>query len=234
MKVRELAKIVNKIRNVELDNGALVIDDMTKSIYKNTLRELTRLENKYDVDLDNLRSKLKEQYKELQDTVKKSNERGNDRNSLTDVERESGLLTKIEDTIHYLNPERKSDTFKQETLDILKITQKDNYGISEFELDMWEKLTGIDRDTLDEYLYPTGSEEKTWYKIYTELVEQGMTPDEAYVVATEIYEQQKIKGRKIYNMNDIIENFVPNSKKEQARDFLKNVTIIRLNNMKEV
>lgn len=233
MNKRELKKRINKIRNVEIENDKIIFDEISQKNYNNTLKELSRLESNYNVDLSYLRNELKKQRSELQKAINKSNKNNNDNNSLIDVDRESGLLTQIEDTIHYLNPSRKSETYKQETLDILKQTQKHNRDIAEFELDYWQQLTGIDRDTIDKYLFPTGEEEKSWYEQYLELVEFGYDEEDARVITNEMYEEDKNNSTKVYNMNDVIELYVPKNKQTQAREFLNKMTKIRILNMGE-
>lgn len=233
MNKRELKKRINKIRNVEIENDKIIFDEISQKNYNNTLKELSRLESNYNVDLSYLRNELKNQRSELQKAINKSNKNNNDNNSVIDVDRESGLLTQIEDTIHYLNPSRKSETYKQETLEILKQTQKHNRDIAEFELDYWQKLTGIDRDTIDKYLFPTGEEEKSWYEQYLELVEFGYDEEDARVITNEMYEEDKNNSTKVYNMNDVIELYVPKNKQTQAREFLNKMTKIRILNMGE-
>lgn len=233
MNKRELKKRINKIRNVEIENDKIIFDEISQKNYNNTLKELSRLENTYNVDLSYLRNELKKQRSELQKAINKSNKNSNDNNLLIDVDRESGLLTQIEDTIHYLNPNRKSETYKQETLDVLKQTQKHNRDIAEFELDYWEKLTGLDRDTIDEYLFPTGEEEKSWYEQYLELIENGYDEENARVITNKMYEESNNNSTKVYNMNDVIELYVPKNKQTQAREFLNKMTKIRILNMGE-
>lgn len=233
MNKRELKKRINKIRNVEIENNKIIFDEISQKNYNNALKELSRLESTYNVDLSYLRNELKKQRSELQKAINKSNKNNNDNNSLIDVDRESGLLTQIEDTIHYLNPSRKSETYKQETLEILKQTQNHNRDIAEFELDYWQKLTGIDRDTIDKYLFPTGEEEKSWYEQYLELVEFGYDEEYARVITNEMYEEDKNNSTKVYNMNDVIELYVPKNKQTQAREFLNKMTKIRILNMGE-
>lgn len=234
MNKRNLIKVLNKIRNVEYEDNKIVFDDISQKIYNNTLKEVSRLESTYNVNLDYLRNELKSQKINLQKAIRESNRNDNDNNSLIDVKRESDLLTRIEDTIHYLNPNRKSEPFKEDTVNTLKMTQKHNTDIAEFELKVWSDLTGLDEDVIESYLFPSGNEENAWYDIYTELVINGMTPDDAYVNATSEYERQKINGKKIYNMQDVIKNFVPKHKQVRASEFLKNMTKIRLLNMREV
>lgn len=233
MNKRELKKRINKIRNVEIENDKIIFDEISQKNYNNTLKELSRLENTYNVDLSYLRNELKKQRSELQKAINKSNKNKNDNNSLIDVDRESGLLTQIEDTIHYLNPNRKSETYKQETLDILKQTQKHNRDIAEFEMDYWRKLTGLDRDTIDKYLFPTGEEEKSWYEQYLELIENGYDDEDARVITNKMYEENNNNSSKVYNMNDVIELYVPKNKQTQAREFLNKMTKIRILNMGE-
>lgn len=233
MNKRELKKRINKIRNVEIENDKIIFDEISQKNYNNTLKELSRLETTYNVDLNYLRNELKKQRSELQKAINKSNKNNNDNNSLIDVDRESGLLTQIEDTIHYLNPSRKAEPYKQETLEILKQTQKHNRDIAEFELDYWQQLTGIDRDTIDKYLFPTGEEEKSWYEQYLELVEFGYDEEDARVITNEMYEEDKNNSTKVYNMNDVIELYVPKNKQTQAREFLNKMTKIRILNMGE-
>lgn len=232
MNKRDLIKRINKIRNVEFENNEIIFDEISQKNYNNTLKELSRIENTYNVDLNYLRNELKKQRSELQRYINRSNKNGNDNNSLIDVERESGLLNQIEDTIHYLNPNRKSEVYKQETLEILKQTQKHNQDIAEFELDYWVELTGLNRDTIDRYLFPTGEEEKSWYEQYLELVEYGYEEENARVITNKMYNENKINNHDVYNMTDIIEHFVPKAKQTQAREFLNKMTKIRLLNMR--
>lgn len=233
MNKRELKKTINKIRNVEFENDKIVFDEISQKNYNNTLKELSRLELVYNIDLNFLRNELKKQRSELQKAINKSNKNNNDNNSLIDIDRESGLLTDIEDTIHYLNPNRKSEQYKQETLDILKMTQKHNQDIADFEEEYWIKLTGLDIDTIDRYLFPTGEEEKSWYEQYLELVDNGYDEESARIVTNKMYVENNNNSIKIYNMNDVIDLYVPKNKQTRAREFLNKMTKIRILNMGE-
>lgn len=231
MNKRELKKTINKIRNVEFENDKIVFDEISQKNYNNTLKELSRLELTYNVDLNFLRNELKKQRSELQRAINKSNKNNNDNNSLIDVARESGLLKDIEDTIHFLNPNRKSEHYKQETIDILKMTQKQNQDIADFEEEYWTKLTGLDMDTIERYLFPTGEEEKSWYEQYLELVDNGYDEESARIVTNEMYVENNNNSTKIYNMNDVIDLYVPKNKQTRAREFLNKITKIRILNM---
>lgn len=229
---------INKIGNVEWDKskGQIQVDTLTKRIYRDVRNEVSRLESRYNLNLSKYRDRLYRDYNNLKNEVKNLNKEPSRiaDEDFIELNYKSFKLNQIEDMIRNLNPNRKSEPFKKESLDLQKLSQLENIDIANIETDYWTSLTGLDSDDVEYYLYPDGNEEESWYERYLSLVDSGYDEEEARIITNEWYEEHKprtIKSRELYNMDDVIKHYVPNDEQKKAKRYLDNVTAIRLLNL---
>lgn len=231
---------INKIGNVEWDKskGQIQVDELTKRIYRDVRNEVSMLEGRYNLNLSKYRDRLYRDYTNLKNEVKNLNKEPNRiaDEDFIELNYQSFKLNQIEDMIRNLNPNRKSEPFKKESLDLQKLSQLENSNIADIETEYWTELTELDSEDIKYYLYPDGEEEESWYEQYLSLVDGGYEEEEARIIANEWYEEhtpRQIASREFYNMDDIIKETVPKSKQKQAKRYLDNVTAIRLLNLGE-
>lgn len=185
MNNRELKKQIKKISNVELNNNnEVIIDVFTKKEYKSYKNRLNRLENKYDIDLTKYKDKLNKEYSNLKQATKKFNKENPMYRDLDDIEEFNYKFNDIKELIRDIDPSSKSNSFKKETEDLLKLTQKDNYDISNDEIDMVKQYTDLSEDEITKYLYPTSQDEKSYYDdILKPYLDDGMSYEQAKSLA---------------------------------------------------
>lgn len=185
MNIRELKKEIKKISNVELNNNnEVIIDDLTKKEYKSYRNRLNKLEKRYDVDLTKYKDKLKKEYSNLKQAAKKFNKENPMYRDLDDIEEFDFKFNDVKELIRDIDVSSKSNDFKAETEELLKLTQKDNYGISDFETNMVKQYTGLTRDEIEDYLYPQSHDEKSYYDdMFKPYLDDGMSYEQAKTLA---------------------------------------------------
>lgn len=185
MNIRELKKEIKKISNVELNNNnEVIIDDLTKKEYKSYRNRLNKLEKRYDVDLTKYKDKLKKEYSNLKQAAKKFNKENPMYRDLDDIEEFNFKFNDAKELIRDIDVTSKSNDFKAETEELLKLTQKNNYGISDFETNMVKQYTGLTRDEIEDYLYPQSKEEKSYYEdMFKPYLDDGMSYEQAKTLA---------------------------------------------------
>lgn len=211
MNNRELKKQIKKISNVELNNNnEVIIDDYTKKEYKSYKNRLTRLENKYDIDLTKYKDKLNKEYSNLKQATKKFNKENPMYRDLDDIEEFNYKFNDIKELIRDIDPSSKSKPFKKDTEELLKLTQKDNYDISDDEIDMVKQYTDLSEDEITEYLYPASQDEKSYYEdILKPYLDDDMSYEQAKSLAD--YEwSENTKSNVIDDINDKLPDRIKN------------------------
>lgn len=201
-------------------------DAYEKSDYNNTLRLLKRLEDKYNIDLTLYRDKLIYQNKEFNKAIKEFNKA--EYKDTFDLEFTDKQLQHTIREIQELNPSTKS-SLKADTIEELYATQKSNKELATDLSEYFTRITGLDTEEIDKYLYPTGEDEKSYYESLYDFLEDGLGYIDAKAMTdAEYYEHQ---NRKIYNIYDIIDYHVPKSEQVSARHKLKLYQSLMVTNM---
>lgn len=211
MNNRELKKQIKKISNVELNNNnEVIIDDYTKKEYKSYKNRLTRLENKYDIDLTKYKDKLNKEYSNLKQATKKFNKENPMYRDLDDIEEFNYKFNDIKELIRDIDPSSKSKPFKKDAEDLLKLSQEDNYDISDVEIDMVKQYTDLSVDEIEEYLYPSSRDEKSYYDdMLKPYLDDGMSYEQAKSLA-DFEWAEYTKSKVIDDINDKLPDRIKN------------------------
>lgn len=225
MNKRELKQKIKKISNVDIHDSKVILDDFTKKEYKNYQTRLKRLENKYNINLDLYKNKLKSEYSNLKKSIKDFNKLPAESQYLDNIEEFNFKFNNIKELIRDIDPTSKSKDFVSETEKLLELTQKDNIDISDVEVELTHEYTDLSTSEIEDILYPHSNEEESYYE---NILKPLLDDDIEYTVAKSIadIEFNEMKNEKSF---DDIKDELPTN----IQHFLDTTLKMRLINLGE-